>query len=38
VALDLSRLAPLDAFVCADANLCHLAHLEGLSVTNPETN
>lgn len=36
VALDLSRLAPLDAFVCADANLCHVARLEGLSIINPE--
>lgn len=37
VALDLHHLAPLDAFVCADANLCHVARLEGLSVINPET-
>ncbi len=27
---------PLDAFVCADANLCQVALMEGLVVENPE--
>lgn len=27
---------PLDAFVCADANLCGVATAEGLTVVNPE--
>lgn len=28
--------APLDAFVCADGNLCLIAAAEGLAVVNPE--
>jgi predicted nucleic acid-binding protein len=28
--------APLDAFVCADSNLAHVAAVEGLTVVNPE--
>lgn len=36
VALDFHRHTSLDASVCADANLCHIARLEGLSVINPE--
>jgi predicted nucleic acid-binding protein len=36
VALALHALAPLDDFVCADANLCLLAAAEGLTVVNPE--
>jgi hypothetical protein len=27
---------PLDAFVCADVNLCAIAAAEGLTVVNPE--
>lgn len=36
VALGLNAVAPLDAFVCADANLCSIAAAEGLKVLNPE--
>ena len=36
VALSLHAIAPLDAFVCADANLCLVAASEGLTVINPE--
>jgi hypothetical protein len=36
VALTLHALAPLDHFVCADANLCLVAAAEGLPVLNPE--
>jgi predicted nucleic acid-binding protein len=36
VAIDLNAAAPLDAFVCADANLCSIATAEGLTVVNPE--
>jgi hypothetical protein len=36
VALGLSAAGPLAAFVCADANLCHVAAAEGLTVFNPE--
>ncbi len=36
VALALHALAPLDDFVCADANLCVTAAAEGLTVMNPE--
>jgi hypothetical protein len=36
VALGLHGTTPLDAFVCADANLCHIAAAESLSVVNPE--
>ncbi len=36
VALGLQAVGPLDAFVCADANLCHIAPAEGLTVVNPE--
>src|SRR5262245_31325941 len=36
VALGLHGASPLDAFVCADANLCHVAAAEGLVVVNPE--
>jgi predicted nucleic acid-binding protein len=36
VALSLHALNPLDAFVCADANLCLFAAVEGLTVINPE--
>jgi predicted nucleic acid-binding protein len=32
----LSPIRPLDAFVCADANLCAIAAAEGLTVVNPE--
>ena len=32
----LHAIGPLDAFVCADANLCVIATLEGLTVVNPE--
>jgi hypothetical protein len=32
----LPGIGPLDAFVCADANLCAVAALEGLRVVNPE--
>jgi predicted nucleic acid-binding protein len=31
-----NTIGPLDAFVCADANLCQVATLEGLAVVNPE--
>lgn len=31
-----NSLGPLDAFVCADLNLCRVASLEGLTVVNPE--
>lgn len=37
VALGLHSASPLDAFICADANLGHVAAAEGLSVVNPET-
>ena len=36
VALALHTVGPLDAFVCADANLNHIAAAEGLTVVNPE--
>jgi hypothetical protein len=36
VALSLRAIAPLDDFICADANLCFVAAAEGLSVINPE--
>jgi hypothetical protein len=36
VALGRNAAAPLDAFVCADANLCPVAAAEGLAVINPE--
>jgi predicted nucleic acid-binding protein len=36
VALSLHAIAPLDDFVCADANLCLAATSEGLTVINPE--
>ena len=36
VALDQRRRGMLDAFVCADQNLCRIAQEEGLSVINPE--
>jgi predicted nucleic acid-binding protein len=36
VALGLGAAGPLDAFVCADANLIHVAAAEGMSVINPE--
>lgn len=36
VALGLGAAGPLDAFVCADANLTHVAAAEGMSVLNPE--
>jgi uncharacterized protein len=32
----LNNLRPLDAFVCADRNLCLIAAAEGLTVINPE--
>ncbi len=32
----LLNVAPLDAFVCADGNLCLIAAAEGLTVVNPE--
>jgi predicted nucleic acid-binding protein len=32
----LSTAKPLDAFVCADSNLCTVAVAEGLTVVNPE--
>ena len=35
-ALSCHALGPLDAFVCADANLAHVAAAEGLPVINPE--
>ena len=31
-----NTIAPLDAFVCADSNLCLVAAAEGLPVVNPE--
>jgi hypothetical protein len=37
VAVGQNAAAPLTAFVCADANLCHTAAAEGLVVVNPET-
>ncbi len=36
VALGLGAAGPLDAFVCADANLINVAAAEGMSVINPE--
>jgi predicted nucleic acid-binding protein len=36
VALGCSATGPLDAFVCADANLVQVAAAEGLAVINPE--
>jgi uncharacterized protein len=36
VALALYVIAPLDDFICADANLCLIAASEGLAVINPE--
>jgi predicted nucleic acid-binding protein len=36
VALGLNAGGPLDGFVCADANLCLVANIEGLTVVNPE--
>ena len=36
VALSVSAASPLDGFVCADANLCSIAAMEGLRVINPE--
>jgi predicted nucleic acid-binding protein len=36
VALALHASAPLDAFVCADANLGYVATAEGLTAVNPE--
>ena len=36
VALGCSAPGPLDAFVCADTNLLHVAAAEGLTVLNPE--
>jgi hypothetical protein len=36
VALGWSAAGPLDAFVCADANLLAVAAAEGLTVLNPE--
>jgi uncharacterized protein len=36
VALGCAALGPLNAFVCADANLGHVAVAEGLTVVNPE--
>jgi hypothetical protein len=32
----LNTPAPLNAFVCADRNLCLVAGSEGLNVVNPE--
>lgn len=32
----LNTIRPLDAFVCADSNLCLVAAAEGLAVINPE--
>jgi hypothetical protein len=32
----LGTVRPLDAFVCADGNLCLVAAAEGLAVDNPE--
>ncbi len=31
-----NSVGPLDAFVCADVNLCQAAAIEGLIVVNPE--
>jgi predicted nucleic acid-binding protein len=36
VALSVHAIAPLDDFIGADANLCLVAALEGLTVINPE--
>jgi predicted nucleic acid-binding protein len=36
VSLALQTASPLDAFVCADANLGDIATAEGLTVVNPE--
>jgi predicted nucleic acid-binding protein len=36
VALGLRTIAPLDDFICADANLVLIATAEGLSTINPE--
>jgi hypothetical protein len=36
VALGLNAIAPLDDFLCADATLCLVAAMEGLTVINPE--
>jgi predicted nucleic acid-binding protein len=36
VAMGLNAAGPLDAFVCADAKLCQIAGVEGLTVVNPE--
>jgi predicted nucleic acid-binding protein len=36
VALGLHAVTPLDDFISADANLCHVAAAEGLTVVNPE--
>ena len=36
VALSVNAASPLDGFVCADANLCSIAAMEGLRVINPE--
>jgi hypothetical protein len=36
MALGCGALGPLDAFVCADANLGSVATTEGLTVINPE--
>jgi predicted nucleic acid-binding protein len=36
VALGLHAIAPLENFICADANLCLIATAEGLSTVNPE--
>jgi hypothetical protein len=36
VARALHAIAPLDDFICADANLCLIAAAEGLAVLNPE--
>lgn len=36
VALRLRAGQPVDAFVCADSNLCHVAAAEGFTVINPE--
>lgn len=35
-ALSLNATGPLDAFVCADTNLGHVAVAEGMTVVNPE--
>lgn len=36
VALGLNAIAPLDDFICADANLCNVAAAEAFAVINPE--